>query len=1147
MAAELVGGALLSAFLQVAFDRLASPQVLHFFRGRKLDQKLLKRLKRKLRSIDALADDADIQQFINKRVKAWLADVIDALFEAEDLLDEIYEFSLREVEDEYQRTSNKVWNLNLSLSSVSFFIDENEIETRMEQVLDDLDELVNEGSRIGLKEASGVGVDSGSNSKVSQKSSSTSLLSERDDIYGRDDDKDIIFNWLAPDSDDGDKLLILSIMGMGGLGKTTLAQHVYHDQRIEGKFDIKAWVCVSDDFDVFKVTRTILEAITRSTDDSRNLEMVQGRLKEILSGNRFLLVLDDVWNESWSKWEQVQKALDSGAHGSRILVTTRSKKVALSMRSKEHHLKELQEDYCWQLFANHAFQNDTQANTAFKEIGKQIVEKCRGLPLALKTMGSLLHNKSSISEWENVLKSEIWELEDSDVIPALALSYNHLPSHLKRCYAYCALFPKDYEFDKNCLIQLWIAENFVQFHHHKSPEDIGEQYFDDLLSRSFFQQSNRYKTCFVMHDLLNDLAKYVCEDICFRLGVDKTKGIPKTTRHFTFATNHVEYFDGFGSIHDVERLHTFMPTDWSWHCKMSIDDLFSKFKFLRVLSVSNCSNLTKVPDSVGDLKHLRSLDLSNTHIERLPESTCSLYNLQILKLNNCPLLKELPSNLHKLTNLRRLEFMDTELLKVPEHLEKLKNLQVFMSSFDVGSKEFSIQQLGQLDHHGRLSIGELQNIENPSDAKAADLKNKTHLRELKLKWNRDQVPVDALKERDVNVMENLQPSKYLEKLSISHYDGTKFPTWFGDYSLLNVVSLSLFQCKQCKCLPSLGHLPFLKDLTISGLDGVVCIDADFYGSSSCSFPSLETLKFSHMKGWEKWDCEAMRGAFPRLHHLAIDYCPKLKERLPVQILHFETVYIRHCKQLLGYDGMVKMNGKEVTIFRVHHNMEVWFVEWIGKMISHDSVEDLKVYSCPNMSILMNQQYNFLVHAHNHLQDLAIIDCPQFESFPERVHILLPCLEFLSIRDCPRFESFSDGCLPSNIKRMYLTNSSKLVASLKGSFGDNPSLETLFIIGKLEAESFPDEGFLPLSLTSLGIYDCQHLKKLDYKGLCHVPSLKELLLVNCPSLQCLPDEGLPKSISYLTISGNCPLLKQRCKYPGGQDWGKIAHVQNLSIL
>ena len=369
MAAELVGGALLSAFLQVAFDRLASPQVLEFFRGRKLDQKLLKKLKWKLRSIDALADDADLQQFINKRVKAWLADVKDALFEAEDLLDEIYEFSMRIVEDESQRTDNKVWNLNFPISSVSFFNSENEIETRIAQVLDDLDELANEGSRLGLKEASAarVGVGSGSNSKVSQKFSSTSFLSERDDIYGRDDDKDNIFNWLAPDTHNGNKLLILSIVGMGGLGKTTLAQHVYHDQRIEGTFDIKAWVCVLDDFDVFKVTRTILEAITRSTDDSRNLEMVQGRLRDILSGKRFLLVFDDVWNESQSRWEQMQKALDSGALGSRILVTTRSKKVALSMHSDEHHLKELQEDYCWQLFAKHVFQNNTQPNTDCKD------------------------------------------------------------------------------------------------------------------------------------------------------------------------------------------------------------------------------------------------------------------------------------------------------------------------------------------------------------------------------------------------------------------------------------------------------------------------------------------------------------------------------------------------------------------------------------------------------------------------------------------------------------------------------------------------------------------------------------------------------------------------------------------------------------
>ena len=636
--------------------------------------------------------------------------------------------------------------------------------------------------------------------------------------------------------------------------------------------------------------------------------MVHGRLKEKLTGNKFLLVLDDVWNENRHKWETVQTPLDCWAQGSRILVTTRSKKVASTMQSKEHHLEQLEKDHCWRLFNKHAFQDDNaQSNPDFKEIGMKIVEKCKGLPLALKTIGSLLHRKTSILEWESILKSKIWEFseEDSEIVPALALSYHHLPSHLKRCFAYCALFPKDYEFDKECLIQLWMAENFLQCHQQsKSPEEVGEQYFNDLLSRSFFQQSSindlspiffltssriRNKTYFVMHDLLNDLAKYVGGDIYFRLEDDQAKSIPKTARHFSFETNDIYCYDEeLGSLHDVERFRTFMPTSksmdflyYSWYCKMSIHQLFSKFKFLRVLSLLGCSELKEVPDSVGNLKHLHSLDLSNTNIKKLPESTCSLYNLQILKLNGCSHMKEFPTNFHKLTNLRRLELIKTEVRKVPEQLGKLKNLHVLMSSFDVGkSREFGIHQLGELNLHGRISIGELQNIENPSDALAVDLKNKIHLVEIDLKWVRDQNPDDSIKERDEIVIQNLQPSKHLEKLSIGHYGGTKFPSWLSDNSLSNVVSLRLTDCKYCLCLPRFGLLPFLKDLVIKRLDGIVSIDADFYGNNSSSFTSLETLKFSAMKEWEKWECQAVTGAFPRLQRLSIKRCPKLKGHLP---------------------------------------------------------------------------------------------------------------------------------------------------------------------------------------------------------------------------------------------------------------------------
>ncbi|KAL2979443.1 hypothetical protein AAZX31_13G173400 [Glycine max] len=1186
MALELVGGALLSAFLRVAFQKLASPQVLDFFRGRKLDEKLLNNLETKLNSIQALADDAELKQFRDERVRDWLLKVKDAVFDAEDLLDEIqHEISKCQVEAESQTCSGCTC-----------------------KVLEDLENLASQSGYLGLKNASGVG----SGGAVSQQSQSTSLLVESV-IYGRDDDKEMIFNWLTSDIDNCNKLSILSIVGMGGLGKTTLAQHVFNDPRIENKFDIKAWVCVSDEFDVFNVTRTILEAVTKSTDDSRNREMVQGRLREKLTGKRFFLVLDDVWNRNQKEWKDLQTPLNYGASGSKIVVTTRDKKVASIVGSnKTHCLELLQDDHCWRLLAKHAFQDDShQPNPDFKEIGTKIVEKCKGLPLALTTIGSLLHQKSSISEWEGILKSEIWEFseEDSSIVPALALSYHHLPSHLKRCFAYCALFPKDYRFDKEGLIQLWMAENFLQCpQQSRSPEEVGEQYFNDLLSRSFFQQSSTIDgfrtiksiTPFVMHDLLNDLAKYVCRDICFRLEDDQAKNIPKTTRHFSVASDHVTCFDGFRTLYNAERLRTFMPLSEErsfrnyhpiyaikrsrWYCKMSTRELFSKFKFLRVLSLSGYCILTELPDSVGNLKYLHSLDLSYTDIEKLPESTCSLYNLQILKLNGCRHLEELPSNLHKLTDLHRLELIDTGVRKVPAHLGKLKYLQVLMSSFNVGKcREFSIQQLGELNLHGSLSIRQLQNVENPSDALAVDLKNKTHLVELELEWDSDWNPDDSTKEREL--IENLQPSKHLKKLRIRNYGGTQFPSWLSDNSSCNVVSLSLKNCKGCLCLPPLGRLTSLKELSIKGLDGIVSINADFFGSSSCSFTSLESLKFSNMKEWEEWECKGVTGAFPRLQRLSIMRCPKLKGHLPEQLCHLNYLEISGCEQLvpsalsapdiheldLGDRGKLQIDHpttlKELTIRG--QNVEAALLEEIGRN-----------YSCSNNNIPMHSSYDYLVRldisggcdslttihldifpilsrlyigkcpnlqrisqgqANNHMQHLGMRECPQLESLPEGMHVLLPSLLSLLVIDCPKVEMFPEGGLPSNLKEMSL-GSSKLMSLLKSALGGNHSLERLEI-GGVDVECLPDEGVLPHSLVYLKIFKCGDLKRLDYKGLCHLSSLKILHLYKCPRLQCLPEEGLPKSISTLTIY-NCPLLEERCREPEGEDWPKIAHIEHV---
>ncbi|WVZ13610.1 hypothetical protein V8G54_011176 [Vigna mungo] len=276
-----------------------------------------------------------------------------------------------------------------------------------------------------------------------------------------------------------------------------------------------------------------------------------------------------------------------------------------------------------------------------------------------------------------------------------------------------------------------MAEGFLYHSQQKKNlEERGKQYFNDLLTRSFFLQSSFVRK-FVMHDLLNDLTKYVCADFYFRLKFDKRNCIPKTTCHFSFSfayfsfafTHDVRFFDRFRSLTYAKRLRSFVHITnnvmyLGFPCQFEIiDQLFSKLKFLHVLFINRDKNLKEVPNFVGDLKHFHSLDLSCTSIQKLPDSVGLLYNLLTLKLNCCQYLKELPSSLHKLTKLRCLEYEDTQVIKMPMHFRELKNLHV-LSTFCVNrdTKVISSKQLGGLNLHGRLSINELQNIVNSLDA-----------------------------------------------------------------------------------------------------------------------------------------------------------------------------------------------------------------------------------------------------------------------------------------------------------------------------------------------------------------------------------------------------------------------------------------------
>ncbi|KAL5542047.1 hypothetical protein UlMin_009757 [Ulmus minor] len=247
------------------------------------------------------------------------------------------------------------------------------------------------------------------------------------------------------------------------------------------------------------------------------------KLRDALKRKKFLLVLDDAWSENRDEWNNLKSCFKSAERGSKIIVTTRNRRVAsIAAPNQPHHfLLELPEKDCLKLFAQTVFSDDQDRDTypVLQEIVKKIVHKCKGNPLAVICVGGILCGDRDPEKWENILKSSVWELlqqNNKNIIPSLWLSYRYLPSLLKRCFAYCSIFPKDYVFAKEEIVQLWMAEGFLKDEAKSTMEEVGNQYFEELKSRSLFQRSSQYSgERFIMHDLVHDLAMYVSGKFCF--------------------------------------------------------------------------------------------------------------------------------------------------------------------------------------------------------------------------------------------------------------------------------------------------------------------------------------------------------------------------------------------------------------------------------------------------------------------------------------------------------------------------------------------------------------------------------------------------------------------------------------------------------
>ncbi|OMO50197.1 Disease resistance protein [Corchorus olitorius] len=627
------------------------------------------------------------------------------------------------------------------------------------------------------------------------------------------------------------------------------------------------------------------------------LDHFQLRLREVLAGRRFLLVLDDVWSEYYKDWDILKAPLLSGAKGSKIILTTRSENVARALPcSINYYLHPLADQVCWEMFKKIAFfQRSESEIEMLQDIGKRIVvQKCQGLPLAVKAFAGVLCFKRSREEWLQLLNNTSWEEVGAGVIlQALRLSYNHLPALLKRCFAYCSIFPKDYVLDSEKLILLWMAQGFLQHSHGSTMEEVGVEYLNSLLKRSLFEQSG--DSYVKLHVLMNDLAQSVSEGLCSIVELDNGMGsaITKRTRHL-LVRGKFDALEKFGVIDQANSLRTLFLIDTSSDQlrPLSLQVLLVRQQQLRALSLSHCQ-IAELPTLIGNLKHLRYLDLSHNTFKRMPESLCTLYFLQTLILTNCSSLVLLPKVIVNLVNLRHLHLMATGLLQMPEEMGKLRSLQTLIK-FVVGRGGSQIKELGALVELRRLSLSELQNVSSASDASKASLSAKRYLTELQLEWGRDSN--DPTKQREV--LENLEPCKELKILTIRFYGGIEFPTWLGDTSFSNVMFLHLSDCDNCSSLPPLAQLPSLEHLIIERISGVTSIGHEFHGEDQ-PFLHLKRLEFKGMSRWEQWiSPELEEGSeFPCLQQLYIQNCPNLEGGLPKILPSLVVLEITDCQQL----------------------------------------------------------------------------------------------------------------------------------------------------------------------------------------------------------------------------------------------------------
>ncbi|PPD67469.1 hypothetical protein GOBAR_DD35656 [Gossypium barbadense] len=1068
-------------------------------------------LKRTVRTIKAVLLDAEEKSVTDNLVKVWLEELKDVLYDADDLLDD---FSTEALRKDLMGGNKLTKEVRLFFSSSNQFAYGLKMGRKIKTIKARLFSIASEAKVFNLVERHRPM----ETSFMTKKRQQTHSFVPKDKIIGRDDDKAALLK-LVLEFESEETVYIIPIVGFGGLGKTALAQFVYNDEMVKNHFELMMWVCVSDVFDVKIIVENIIKSATgKSPDQNLEMDQLQKQLREKFGGKKYLLVLDDIWNEKWEKWVSLKELLVGGAKGSRIIVTTRSLGVAkITSKCQPYVLKGLPDNDAWSLFKEIAFEQRSADSTdsGFVEMGKLILERCCGVPLVIRTIAGTLSFKETKSEWLSFKDNELARISqnEGEILPTLKLSYDHLSSHLKHCFAYCRLYPKDHEIDVQELVQFWIAQGFVkQLNPSQSLVEIGFGYFKDLVERSFFQEVEEYgfedMTC-KMHDLMHDLAESVAGMESSIVDSNKiASDVGEKCRHISIKPSLIPLFKG-KKLRTLLHFQYELSQDFSYE---TWDLIIANCRCLRVLKL-NSIGIHKISPSICKLKHLRYLDLTyNPGLKILPESICKIQNLLALELDSCHILKELPKKIEKLVNLTHLSCSFCwELTHMPRGIGKLTSLET-LSTFVV-DKDGS---------HGGADLSELRLLNN--------LRGELRIANLGFS------------------LEDLQPHPNLKEFYIAEWRGdAKSPSWLS--FLTNLVYMTIIQ-GNFKQIPSFVQFPCLKGLTIGDCTKLEYMDDNSpkgsQGEPQSFFPSLKHLSLFNCPNMKSWwrttkpidddsneDDTTVMGTstmgFPCLSSLLIKNCPLTSMPLYPSLdedLMLSNTSSRPLKQTIKMNINAKapltstssLPLSKLKSFDVR-KIEGLDTHTLDECLQHlTSLKRLTIRDCKEAD-LEGMQWEPL----KNLSHLEIDNIPMLVSLPIGLQHLVQ-LKRLKIHNCnglrslfPVFQhlTFLEEFEVEDCKELELSGAGIQI------FQDHTSLH---------------------SLRLQNIPKCRHLP--DW--LQHLTNLQRLYLVNLPNLTSLLDEmRCLTSLEYLHIR-EIPQLEERCRKDIGADWQKIAHIPNIVL-